>query len=238
MNRALPPEDTPILIVISYWAGDLEACRAMVNLMVDLQPHHVGKACKVMLVCRQDCEIDLDMVKKLMTRFDTITHVSSSPLKGWPSGCNGMFSSAVRYVGNWIKTVDCIFWMEADCVPTCTNWFADLANVWKQRRHGSNVVGHMMDCDGNGRGMHITGCALYHPQISRILPEITLSDRMAWDYQHRAKIVAMGDHTPYILSIYKARDAQPSILSDNQAVVIHGYKDFSLVNLVRKLKVV
>lgn len=231
------PPVTPILICIPYWSGDRTQAIELCRIIEGLQPHHVRGIAHVMLVARQDCSIDKNMVNIISKKFNTFTHKSSSPMKGWPAGPNGMFSSTMIHISNNAKNhYECVYWMEADCIPITTNWFWSLVEIWRARHPSANIVGCRADCNGNGTGDHITGCALYHPNIARIMPEITRSSDVAWDYQNRAKIVAMGGHTKFIENWYKATNADPGILDRiNVGVgIIHGYKDNSLVDLVKK----
>lgn len=236
MNKALPARNFPILIVLSYWKGDKELCEKAIDLMVDLQPHHVGTACEVLLTCRQDSRIDQAMVDKLKTRFNTKSLQCMSPQRGWPSGSNGMFGYSMRHVGNALAHYDCAFWMEADCVPMYCNWFVDLHNEWMKRPPGVKIVGCKCDANGNGTGWHITGCALYDPKITRLLPEIATADTWAWDWGNRDKMLSMGSHTNAIGLRYKATNASESD-ADGHFSVIHGFKDASLIDIVRKKRV-
>lgn len=232
------PVPVPILIVIPYWEGDKEYAFELCKIISGLQEHPVKPdVAHVLLVCRQDSSIDLNMVEIVREKFTVFTFHSMSPLKGWPAGSNGLFSQAMIHISHRAtKNYECIYWMEPDAIPICPNWFWDLVIEWRNRHPTTNIVGCRSDCNGDGTGDHITGCALYHPNIARILPEITLSDHMAWDYEHRAKIVRMGGPTKMIENFYRARDADSGILSraDLGVRIIHGFKDRSLINLVKQ----
>lgn len=236
MNPPAPP--VPILIVIPYWNGDKDHAFELCKIISGLQEHPVkGDIAHVLLVCRQDSAIDPVMVKIIREKFTVFTFHSRSPLKGWPSGSNGIFSQTMIHIGQRsIKSYECVYWMEPDAIPLCPNWFWDLVIEWRNRHPTTNIVGCRADCNGDGTGDHITGCAIYHPNIAKILPEITLCDGQAWDYQHRAKIVQMGGPTKLIENWYKATNADPGILDRiNVGVrVIHGFKDRSVINLVKQ----
>lgn len=227
----------PILIVIPFWQGDQGQAIELCRVVAGLQSSHVGNAAHVMLVSRQDCKIDQNMVKIISTKFNTLTYKSSSPLKGWPAGSNGMFGSSMIHIGNNMsKRYECIYWMEPDAIPIVPNWFINLVNEWRTRHPSVNVMGCRSDCNGDGTGDHITGCAVYHPNISRIFPPLTMCDNMAWDYQHRAKIVAMGKHVNMIENWYHAKNAPIGILDRVKVGVniIHGFKDMSVINHVKR----
>lgn len=225
----------PILICIPYWMGDKAQAMNLCKIITGLQPHHVGVIAHVLLIARQDCSIDQNMVKIISQKFNTFTYKSSSPLKGWPNGANGIFASTMIHISNnAVKNYECVFWMEPDCIPTRPNWFWDLVIEWRRRHPKANIVGCRADCNGDGTGDHITGCALYHPNIARILPEITHCDGMAWDYQHRAKIVAMGGSIKLLQNRYKETKVDPGIIEEPGVCLIHGIKDDSLLKAVAK----
>lgn len=231
-QQSSPSSKIPILVILSYYEGDRDLCRKLCALIADLQPQHVGRACEILLVARQDCEIDKEMVWKLSTRFNLYTFKSTSPQRGWPAGPNGMFGTTMIHIANAPMNVECVFWMEADCAPMMPNWFDKLAEAWKNRRPGASVVGCMFDCDGNGRGVHITGCALYDPNFARILPGACSCSSVAWDYQYRHGIVALGQATNLIGMRFRAQSVEPTILNDPCAVM-HGVKNDCLLNLIR-----
>ena len=243
MNRGLPPvhgttfyaggPDRDILICLGFWEGDKAMAKDVCRLMADLQTDPVGSAAQVMLCYRQDCALDKEMLQILAPKFSVKEFRCTSPFKGWPSGPNGMFGSTMIHVGNTMPHAKCVFWMEADCVPMKKDWFKDLANDWKNRPPKVNIVGHKFSVNGEQSGMHINGVAMYDNQISRIFPEITGCDTVAWDWLWRFKIISMGQHTNSIAYRHQGKDAEPSIL-DCPAAIVHGFKDQSLINLVRK----
>ena len=232
MNQAKPP-DNPFLICIPYWEGDRNECRSMTDLMVDLEPKHAGHECKVMLCRRQDCEPDETMLNKIRTRFDTEDFRCTSPLRGYPAGSNGQFSSTALNVANSTPQYSGWLWMEPDCVPMYPGWWRDLRKEWMSRGPGVKIMGWKGDCNGDGTGWHITGCAIHDQQFARAVPGVTQSDLIAWDYQHRAKILAVSQETSKIHLCWRAHDAQVDIFFKHYAMV-HGYKDGSLRRIVRE----
>lgn len=227
----------PILIVIPFWQNDQPHAIELCRILAGLQSVHVSNAAHVMLVARQDCNMDENMVKIISQKFNTLTYKSNSPLRGWPAGSNGMFGSTMIHISNnFVARYECIYWMEPDAIPIVPNWFANIVSEWRTRHPSVNIMGCRSDCNGDGTGDHITGCAAYHPNIARIYPALTYCDNVAWDYLHREKIVAMGKHTPLIENWYRATSAPIGILDRiNVGVnIIHGFKDYSVINHVKK----
>lgn len=227
---------TPMLICVPFWQGDKDRAMDLCRILAGLQDHHVGNIVHVLLVARQDCKHDLNMIKIVMAKFNTFTHVSKSNLKGWPAGPNGMFGSTMIHISNNQNKnqYECVYWMEPDAIPLCPNWFMDLLHTWRTRHPKALIIGCRSDCNGDGTGDHITGCALYHPNIARLMPELTGCSEQAWDYKCRAKIVENGGHTPLIENFYNKTGADYAITNrfDLGVRIIHGYKDRSVVMAV------
>lgn len=225
----------PILICIPHWKGDQAQAIELCKIMVGLQAGHAGQTAHVMLINRQDCIMDQNMVKIISARFNTRTYKSPSALRGWPSGPNGMFGTTMIHISNqFVRNYECVFWMEPDCVPLRPNWFWDLVLEWRRKHPGAKIVGCRHDCDGGGKGDHITGCALYDPNIARIMPDITRCDKTAWDYALRDRIVAIGGSTSLIQNLYKQTKLPPSVIEQTGVCILHGVKDWSVVNAVKR----
>lgn len=225
----------PILICVPFWSGDMGQATTMLRVMAGLQAGHAQQLAHVMLINRQDCKLDMNMVKIISSRFNVFTFQSPSPLRGWPSGPNGMFGTTmINISNNFSKKYECVYWMEPDCVPIRPNWFWDLVLAWRGRHPTCRILGCRHDCDGNGKGDHITGCALYDPDIARIMPAITRCDRVAWDYALRDKIVAIGGSTRLIQNRYKQTNLPAGVIEEPGVCIIHGCKDLSVVNAVKR----
>lgn len=228
---------TPMLVCIPFWGGDKDKAMDLCRILVGLQSHHVGNIVHVLLVARQDCAHDQNMIKIVMAKFNCFTHVARSPLRGWPDGPNGMFGGTMIHIANNNKKnqYEVVYWMEPDAIPLCPNWFMDLLHAWRTRHIKSLVVGCRGTVDGSSQSDHITGCALYHPNIARLMPELTSCTGMAWDYKFRAKIIANGGHTPLIENFYNHKNADPLLVVDRLSKgvrIIHGFKDRSVMDLV------
>lgn len=230
----------PILIVLPHWNGDKTQAVEICKIVAGLQPNHVKDTATFMLACRQDCSIDKNMVNIISKKFNTLTYKCQSPMRGWPQGPNGMFASTMIHISNNFKNkFECIYWLEPDCVPIRPNWFWDLVLEWRKKSPTAKIVGCRADCNGDGSGDHITGCALYDPDIARILPKITRSSGIAWDYEHRASIISVAGTTKLIQNWYKAKNAHAGIADQTGVVLIHGHKDLSMINVVKnKYKIV
>lgn len=224
-----------MLICIPFWHGDKAQAIDLCKILTGLQQYPVGAAAHLMLVARQDCLHDQNMIKIAMTKFNTFTHVTNSPLRGWPNGPNGMFGNTMVHISNNCKNkYDCIYWMEPDAIPLCPNWFADLHHAWKNRHQNVLVLGCRGQVDESTTSDHITGCAMYHPMIARLMPKLTSCTGQAWDWKFRSEIIAVGGHTHMIENFYKATNLPMDIVNraDLGVRILHGCKDRSVVNSV------
>lgn len=225
----------PILIAIPWWNGDKTQAVELCKIIAGLQPGHAGHTAHVMLICRQDGKVDQNMVKIVAQKFNVLTYQSQSPLRGWPQGPNGMFGSTMIHIANNFKNkYECIYWMEPDAIPLSPNWFWCLVEEWRRRHPQALVVGCRSTIDGTSQSDHITGCALYHPNIAKLMPYLTTCQMMAWDYQHRDKIIASGGHTKLIQNRYGQKNVDPNIINEPGVVIIHGVKTPCIVNAVKK----
>lgn len=224
----------PILIAVPFWRGDHTQAIELCKIMVGLQSAHAGQTCHVMLICRQDFKIDPNMVKIVALKFNVLTYQSQSPLRGWPQGPNGMFGSTMIHIANNFKEkYECVYWMEPDAIPLCPNWHWCLVQEWRRRHPQALIVGCRSTIDGSSQSDHITGCALYHPNIARVMPYLTTSSEVAWDYIHREKIIASGGSTKLIQNRYGQRNLPPGVIDEPGLVIIHGCKDASVTQAVR-----
>lgn len=225
---------TPILICIPFYQGDHTQAVELCKIIAGLQAGHAGNTAHILLVARQDFKVDPNMIKIVSPKFNIFTYKSQSPLRGWPQGPNGMFGSTMIHIANSFKNkYEVIYWMEPDSTPLCPNWFWCLVEEWRKRHPSALIVGSRADCNGDGSGDHISGSCLYHPNIARLMPYLTTSQTVAWDYQHRAKIVVNAGHTKLIQQRYHQKELPDGVIEEPGVVVIHGCKDNSVVKAVR-----
>lgn len=226
-----------MLVCVPFWQRDKPQAMDLCKILAGLQPNHVGTLVHVLLVARQDCTHDVNMIKIVMAKFNCFTHVTNSPLRGWPNGPNGMFGNTMVHIANNNKKnqYEVVYWMEPDAIPICPNWFMDLLHAWRTRHPKTLVVGCRGQVDESTSSSHVTGCALYHPNIARLMPKLTGATGEAWDWKYRAEIVAVAGHTNTIENWYKATNAAPGLVDDRSSKgvrIIHGFKCPSLINQV------
>ncbi len=223
----------PLLVCIPFWSNDRNQAYDLCKLIAGMQQTPSQEA-EFLLVPRQDCVPDKTMEEILSRRFKATSYKCESPLRGWPSGPNGMFGRTMCYLATIGQKYKAIFWMEPDCVPMRRDWIKILSDEWEKRDNNKFIVGFSHQVDpGNPDSMHVNGNSLYDQQIARLLPEITSCDRVAWDWQCRHKMLNHAYHTNVIINKYKATSVtEQEFKSFNQFAVVHGYKIDSLIKLV------
>lgn len=224
----------PILICIPFWSGDKTQAIDLLKIIAGLQAGHVGQTAHILLVARQDIHIDPNMIKIISPKFNIFTYKSQSPLRGWPQGPNGMFGSSMIHIANAFKDkYECVYWMEPDAIPICPNWFWCLVEEWRKRHPEALIVGCRSTIDGNSQTDHVTGCAIYHPNIARLMPYLTTCQSVAWDYLHKEKILQVAGSTTIIQNRYGQRNVDHGAINEPGLVIIHGVKSDCIVKAVK-----
>lgn len=201
-----------------------------------------------------------EIERHLKPVFESVNNAPyTERLNGWPDGPNQCFfeASKLMQLGNepWL-------WLEADCVPIRPSWLDDIASEY--RFFGQPILGALCDTfglDGKVTGQHVTGVAVYpHDLIKRCpslksIMETTAAHRRqghcppAFDVYLTAYTVKMCAPVQSIRHYWKSfgyeekegvvrcKFQAPYGISDEvdmSAALIHGCKDYSLLNMVQE----
>lgn len=107
--------------------------------------------------------------------------------KGWPRSATHLFQRTLKHVE------DDLFWLEADCVPLRTGWFAELRAAFDAA--GVPFVGRKVVVAEKDRATvpdHMTGCAFYGREWRRVVPDLAddyTGGMGAWDVDFAGKIM-------------------------------------------------
>ena len=99
--------------------------------------------------------------------------------RGWPISCNKAFETMAWAA--YQKYKQPFLWMEPDAVPLKQGWLNDIENEYKAK--GRPFMGDYVGIAGivpNGVD-HMSGIAVYHPDMPRLAPSIFNNERAAWD---------------------------------------------------------
>lgn len=180
-------------------------------------------------------------------------------LKGWPDGPNQCFATAARAM----LTLGGQPWlfMEADCVPTRPEWLDDIET--EHRYCGQPILGcseNTYGPDGDIVGRHPNGVAVYPWDWWKICPILATMETATDSYRSSGNLPPAFDcyMAPYstprcaesktIRNLWKShsfteengvvrcqfrQEYGASAIVDMNAALIHGAKDFSLLDIVQ-----
>jgi hypothetical protein len=105
----------------------------------------------------------------------------------WPVNANLSFQRAARHISENIKTP--WMWCEADCIPLKPRWW----DIWEEEynRAGKPFMGHIVS-----HPAHLTGNAVYPPDVAAYNHNALLVETVAWDVVDQDKVLKHTYHTP------------------------------------------
>jgi len=180
-------------------------------------------------------------------------------LKGWPDGPNQAFATAARAMMTFSK--EPWLFMEADCVTTRPSSLDEMAQEYQYC--GQPVLGVLENTygpDGEISGRHPNGVAIYPWDWWKICPILSSMEAATDSYRSSGNLPPAFDcyQAPYstprcaesrtIANLWKSfgfteengqvkcqfrQEYGASAIVDMNAALIHGCKDFSLLNIVQ-----
>lgn len=242
---------TKMLVALQFWSGDREHAKALAQFICDLEDKHNEQA-DILLVNRFDCPYFPDkLIADLSRKFNVFQYRTRSRLTGWPSGCNGLWTSTIEWVRSMCYAgkapmYKCVFTCEADGAPLRKDWILRLHSAWDRVNSISPVViaGPLVGSDtpDSPIAAHINGNCLVSCRrdvldwILRTVP--TVHPMAGWDYAMRHEFKKRGwANLPEIQSLYNTPTFSPEEYQsfvDKRWVWIHGDKSGILMKYGRK----
>lgn len=236
-----------ILIMLSFWQGDREQAFRLARLLADLEPQH-SELADILLVARFDQKHDPDTVQYVARKFNVHTHVSRRQETGWPRGCNGIFFGGMEYVyhkmaAGQIPRYKAIFNMGADSTPLDKNWLSDFCHTWDNMNRKDRVYIAGALVDPKGEHPHINGDATFISGDLDFLKWLVIrashsNANAGWDWYLSRQFAEWGwSDIPSIISLWNTKTFEPNRWDGMVGAgikMIHGVKDFSLLNQARK----
>jgi hypothetical protein len=179
-------QQTRLLLVAQFWAGDLENMRALLRLIYDVQSEPSNA--DILLYPRRDTKIrDLNCYEYLRGKFGLEYGRSRRQLQGWPHGPNAQAMDIFRQTyESWragMFNYKAVLLMEADCVPLRASWLRELHEEWDSQ--SGEALGHW---DGSGKVLyapksHMNGNMLFHPELVHHVQDLAYADAPngGWD---------------------------------------------------------
>lgn len=229
-----------ILLALQYWEGDREQAMKVARLIADLETRHSDKA-DFLFVSRFDCGHDSDSITYVAKKFNVHTYVNKQRGKLWPHGCNSLWFGTMDWVFSYgeaerIPPYKAILTFEADACPLTPNWISELSLFWDRVK--KKVVGPLLQHPGT----HINGNALFSGDkafLKWIARDVGgCNPHAGWDYVMASEFKKRGwADCPKMKSWWQTPTSTGETfeeLSRQDVVFLHGIKDDSMINHVRK----
>jgi hypothetical protein len=203
----------------------------------------------------------VEILAVLENSFGWLKHITYPPrLNGWPDGPNQCYSVAAQEVMK-IAGDEPWLWLEADCVPMYPRWLDDIQH--EHRYCGMPILGALeptFALDGNAVSKHVTGVAVYPHDwwkkcpVLRSLVTTTETYRTqgglppAFDVYiapYSVPLCGFGSTMRHYWKSHTYRQVGGEVLCrfqspygasptvDMNAALIHGCKDYTLLDIVQ-----
>lgn len=162
----------------------------------------------------------------------TLVHQRVADERGWPQSCNSLFRVGVQHAKG-----RSFLWVEPDLVPLRAGWLDEIEEEYEAC--GKPFMGYTP----RKPLLHLTGCAVYPPNIEAYNPQALRADAVAWDatapeltlphvycstlFQHE-----WGDHEKNKAPTFRTQRSLRIIRPE--AVVLHRNKDQTLIKRLRE----
>lgn len=235
-----------MLVCLPYWDGDWPMMREVAlllsDLLLDSQPH-----VELMFAARFDAKVpDTKIIQHCEQKFAKV-HVFRCHRKGvgFPMGCNEMAFSIFDHVHyhheHQFPLVDCMLFVESDCVMLSRTWNTQLFEEWKKASAlNKSVCGAFIQGNYHGGEAHVNAVAMYSWDVIKQIPAlIGASGNEGWDWWHGTNVIPKAMDTPLIYLDYRRDTISVDDLfaprkQGKVPVLYHGVKDKSAIEAVRK----
>lgn len=239
-----PRTGTPfaMLICLPFYSGDRDQAVRLAAWIRDLG----GVKNHDALLIVDKGTTSIDVIEPLREAFKSVTETSAEP-EGeqgtWGNGttdataANSMWLTAVAYVYHVAKRR--WFWLEPDAVPMRPTWLDEIEA--EDKRGGKPFTGAFVDIPPHEP--HMTGIAVYPPDVAACSLDMTVPGKIAWDYSGRRDTVGKGKahFTKLIQHEYRIHGESPNFPTIEslsvirpETAVFHRCKNDSLVQRLRE----
>ena len=182
-----------MIIAISYHDGDLDLMTRLANHVQKLGPYlnHQLVLLPVHGVNTTGIEQRLSGSFSKIS-IETCHHVE----RGWPISCNKAFETMAWAA--YQKYKQPFLWMEPDAVPLKQGWLNDIETEYRSLNRP--FMGDFVEIAGvmpNGVN-HMSGIAVYPPDMPRLAPSIFNNDTIAWDIASGNQVIRQMGRTGLI----------------------------------------
>ncbi len=231
-----------ILLALQFWEGDKAQAMRVARVIADLEPYFCTKA-DFLFMARFDCSQDLETIKEVSKKFQVLHRVNRRRGEMWPHGCNELWFGVMDYVYSYshpeakkIPSYKAILTFESDSCPLIPHWIERLSESWDRANvkvHGPMQIYPRQHINGNSL---FSGDMKFLHWISREVGGCAPSG--GWDYILAPEFSRRGwSDCPLMKSWWQCPTLPEETYQDliqKGVVFLHGVKDNSVVNLVRK----
>lgn len=246
------PKTDKILITLPFWDGDKAQAMRLARFIADLQPSGASGAADFLFVARQDCKHDKETVAYVSRKFNTFTHTSTRPERGWPLGCGGTFFATVDWSLRNISAAKCpaykaIFVCEADVTPLTRDALLYLHARWdaaKKKNPNLSLAGALVPEGPHGHAHINGGCCLVDADLKFLHWLVArvggcLRGGGGWDWALAGEFQRKGwFDIDGIKSWWQTPSIAPGVvenLKKEGVIFLHGVKDNSGLEAARKI---
>lgn len=164
---------------------------------------------------------------------------------GWPAGCNDLWQDCMMQLGelSLYGQIKCngILTFEPDCQPLRPDWLDAIKAAWAESLAAQKLCMGWRYSDDDPLP-HINGNMVLVPDIMRRNANLCMSYK-AWDTEHRAYLMAVGQHTDLIQQRYQKDSGITDYAAFIRAVMrlpcrpalLHGLKSANAILAVREM---
>jgi len=227
-----------MLMVTAFSAGDAKQAADLFEWILELDGPISKHSC--LLVASKGMHKEIvrrvrDAATKVFIREVSVISPHVANEFGWPVSANHLFRTAYDWVRmNWKAPW---WWHEPDCIPVRRGWLDALERQYRRKKRPFlGVVYHRPF-------PHVTGCAVYPPNIEDYNPEILHDKEKAWDCVSPHKTIPQTFHTRIFQHEWGniANNIAPTFpnqrslgLIKRKTMVFHRNKDGTLIERLRE----
>lgn len=231
-----------ILLVLSYWRGDIDRVDLLANLIADLERVH-NPDVDILLFGREDCkaQIQYGTVENLKRKFQNVHLITNAGnyARGFPWAANAMWQELVGHMetGRFSNDYRGFLNLEWDCVPTRPGWLNELGREFDHAiQDGYAGIGTFQKkIKPTDPQDHFNGVALYATNINARAKGLRGACPMegAYDVFFAPKLIPVIMDTLKIHLSYHLPTISPQDLFASPAALFHGVQDLSAMEAVR-----
>jgi hypothetical protein len=240
----LSEENTPLLLALQVFPGDVCEGFQLARLIVDLEPSRRSDI-EIMMCLRDDVsEEDSEaFVTIFSSKFKINTLRSKRAGRGWPDGCNDLWQSSMEQIGQ-LRTqgglaADGVLTFEPDCVPLRRDWLDCLRREWFRTKSDDKLACGTVQKDDD-TPWHINGNMVIRCDALLRFPQLRTATG-PWDCCHAELFMEHGIDSPFIVQRYDEHreltetDFAGISKDGHLPAFIHGIKAASRFEVVRRL---